>query len=316
VHPSVQDAFIPFTEPLEGRVPFMYLDVKSLVSTGVGNLLDADSGEHFGTNPQPLPDIFTLEWFDRNTNAIASNSEIEEEYRTVKFSGTAFASLSQKEAITRLRISDQTINDLVTRKLFSFEDTLRNRPPFTLLDQWPADGQLGLFSMAWGLGPAFRFPKFEAAAAAQDWLTMAHECKMREEGNPGVIPRNVRNALLFTIADWMAAPPPGEFSALVYDPFVHSDSRSRNLAENLRSQNFPIFLGLVVGLQTALEFLGFDPNGLDGVAGPGLKSALHAFQSSQGLPATPDFTTIDDLDAATHDAIIARLDEQGFSHFP
>jgi hypothetical protein len=313
---SVQDAFIAFTTPMEGRVPFMYLDVKSLVSTGVGNLLDADSGEHFGTNPQPLPDIFTLEWFDKDTRAIASHSEIEDEYRTVKFSGTAHASLKQKEDITRLRISDQTIDDLVLRKLFSFEDTLRNRPAFTLLDEWPADGQLGLFSMAWALGPAFRFPKFEAAAAAQDWLTMARECRMTEAGNPGVIPRNVRNRLLFTLADWMAAPPPGEFSALVYDPFVHSNSHSRNLAENLRSQNLPIFLSLIVGLQTALERLGFDPNGLDGVVGPGLRSALGSFQSSQGLPATSNFTTIDDLDTATHDAIIARLDEQGVSHFP
>src|SRR3712207_9280830 len=95
----------------------MYLDVKSLVSTGVGNLLDADDMNNFGSNPHLLPDAFTLGWFDKDTGAPASDAEIEQEYQTVKFSGTAFATLAQKEAITRLRITDQAINQLVMSKL-------------------------------------------------------------------------------------------------------------------------------------------------------------------------------------------------------
>jgi hypothetical protein len=57
VHDSVRAAFPVFSEPLEGRLNVMYLDIKSLESTGVGNLLDADDPEHFGTRPVPLPDI-------------------------------------------------------------------------------------------------------------------------------------------------------------------------------------------------------------------------------------------------------------------
>ncbi|MFF0476588.1 hypothetical protein [Streptomyces sp. NPDC004284] len=76
MYQSVWDAFIPFSAPLEGRVQFMHLDVKSLVSTGVGNLLDADDPQHFGTNPKPLPDIFTLEWYDKDTLAPATRAEI------------------------------------------------------------------------------------------------------------------------------------------------------------------------------------------------------------------------------------------------
>jgi hypothetical protein len=64
----VQDAFFPFSEPLEGRVRFMYLDVKSLVSTGVANLLDADNPGSSGSNPHLLPDAFTLVWFDKVTD--------------------------------------------------------------------------------------------------------------------------------------------------------------------------------------------------------------------------------------------------------
>ncbi|WP_406429963.1 hypothetical protein, partial [Streptomyces sp. NBC_00631] len=81
MHQSVRDAFIPFNAPLEGRVQFMYLDIKSLVSTGVGNLLDADDPQHFGTNPNPLPDIFTLGWHDKDTLAPATRAEILQEYK-------------------------------------------------------------------------------------------------------------------------------------------------------------------------------------------------------------------------------------------
>jgi hypothetical protein len=38
---SVRSAWIPFTEPLDTRLQFMYLDVKGLVSTGIGSLIDA-----------------------------------------------------------------------------------------------------------------------------------------------------------------------------------------------------------------------------------------------------------------------------------
>jgi hypothetical protein len=318
MHQSVQDAFIPFSQPLEGRVRFMYLDVKSLVSTGVGNLLDADDMNNFGSNPHLLPDAFTLGWFvdpqNTGTGPEASDAEIEQEYQTVKFSGTALQPTGQKETITRLRITDEAIDSLVMDKLASFENTLRGRQPFAGLDDWPADGQLGLFSMAWAMGPLFRFPNFQDAAEAGDWLTMAQECRMTEEGNPGVIPRNVRNGLLFTIAGWMAAPPPGDFTQLVFDPTL-SSNRKEQLALNMRSGTFPIFLNLGIGLQTALETLGFDPNGLDGVFGPGTRAALTSFQSDNGLTQTPTAKTIDDVAAETIEALAARLDEQQVGHF-
>jgi Putative peptidoglycan binding domain len=159
-----------------------------------------------------------------------------------------------------------------------------------------------------GHGPFFRFPKFEAAAVAEDWLTMAHACKISEAGNPGIIPRNVRNGLLFTIANWMAAPS-GEFSALVFD-------RSLKLDENMRSGNFPIPLNLAIGVQTALETLGFDPNGLDGLFGRGARTALTQFQSDNSLRPTPNATMIDDVPQETIDALAFALDANGVDHFP
>jgi hypothetical protein len=309
MHQSVRAAFPSFSQPLEGRLPFMYLDVKGLVSTGVGNLLDADDPGNFGSNPNPLPDIFTLDWSDKDSHEPAGRNEIEEEYRKVKFSGTAHATTGEKELFTRLRISERAIDTLVADKLASFEMSLRGREPYAALADWPGDGQLGLFSMAWAMGPFFRFPEFQGAASAGDWLTMARECRMTEAGNPGVVPRNVRNALLFTLAGWVAVPPPGDVTQLVFDP-------GQPLDAFMRSGNLPVPLNLVIGVQTALETLGFDPRGLDGVAGPGTRAALVAFQGAHGLTLSPQAGGIDDIPAETVGALAARLDGSGVSYFP
>ncbi|MER7541201.1 peptidoglycan-binding domain-containing protein [Streptomyces sp. NPDC097704] len=309
MHQSVWDAFIPFSAPLEGRVQFMYLDVKSLVSTGVGNLLDADDPQTFGTNPTPLPDIFTLEWYDKDTLAPATHGEILQEYKNVKFSNTAHDTIGQKETITRLRISNASIDGLVGSKLSQFERYLLGRTDFADLENWPADAQLGLFSMAWALGPAFKFPKFQEAARQQNWLIMARESKMTEQGNPGVIPRNVRNSLLFTLGDWNAAPPAGDLSQLVYDVSLALDA-------NMRSGDFPVPLNLAIGVQTALETLAFDPQGLDGVFGSNTRTALTSFQSSKRLETTPGATGIDDVPEETIEALAEELQAQGFPHHP
>lgn len=309
MHESVRDSFISFSEPLEGRVLFMYLDVKRLVSTGVGNLLDADDAEDFGTNPSPLPDIYTLDWFDKTSGTPASHADILAEYARVKFSGTAQKPLPEKEKITRLQTTDEEIDKLIHSKLASFERTLLQREPFASLDQWPADGQLGLLSMAWALGPKFRFPKFQAAAVAGDWLTMARECRMTETGNPGVIPRNVRNGLLFTIAGWWAEPPPGDLTQLVFDP-------REQLASNMRSGYFPIPMNLTIGLQTALEILGFNHKGLDGIAGSDTRKALNSFEFAHGIPPTATIKSVDDVPRQTLDAIISRLSEHEIAHYP
>jgi hypothetical protein len=36
MHQSVQDAWVPFNSPLAGVVNFMYLDVRGLLTTGMG----------------------------------------------------------------------------------------------------------------------------------------------------------------------------------------------------------------------------------------------------------------------------------------
>ena len=304
MHQSVQDAFLPFSEPLEGRIHFMYL-----VSTGVGNLLDADNPRELRQQPAPLTRCVHARMVRQGHRCRGQPRRDWAGVPDGQVQRDGICRVSREAAITRLRITDDAINTLVVAKLMSFESTLRGRPPFANLDGWPADAQLGLFSMAWAMGPLFHFPQFEAAAAAEDWLTMAHECKISEAGDPGIIGRNVRNELLFTLANSIAAPPPGEFSALVFDPSLMLD-------ENMRSGNFPIPLNLAIGLQTALEMLGFDPNGLDGVFGRDTRTALTQFQTDNNLTTTRNATMIDDVPQETIDALAAALDANSVDHFP
>ena len=147
MYPSVQNSFIAFNEPLEDRVPFMYLDVKSLVTTGIGNLIDADDPKHFGTNAHLLPDAYNLGWSDQHSHVAASRDEIDQEYRTVKFSGTAGRPIQERKLVTRLRITDVVIDQFVISKLHQMENRLQGRTEFADLQNWPADAQLALFSI-------------------------------------------------------------------------------------------------------------------------------------------------------------------------
>jgi len=311
----VRDAFFPFNEPLEARIDFMYLDVLSLVTTGIGNLIDADDPKAFGTRAQLLPHAYDLGWFDKDSAVEVSRDEIDEEYRTVKFSGTAGHRIDERRGITRLRISSETIDQLVRSQLNAFEATLKGR--FPAFDDWPADAQLGLLSLAWAKGPEMqKFPKLSAALDSQDWLSAARESHLDETGNAGLRPRNVRNGILFTTAAWMAAPPPGDFSALVFDPHDTVEG-------NLRSGNIPLPMQMEVGIQAALERLSvalarpsYDPHGLDGAFGAATRQAITAFQADNQLTQTPDAKSVVDIGQETVDAVATALDAQAIAHFP
>jgi hypothetical protein len=192
---SVRDFFTTFSTPFEGILDFMYLDVKGLVTTGMGNLIDSP------TQAQQLPFFFR-----DDSSHFATADEIAEDWQRVKDrqdlrlrGGGVFRD------VALLRIDRPTIDALVDRTLDSAENTLKTgTPEFADFDNWPADAQLGLLSMAWAMGAAFaqagRFPNFRAACAAQDFDRAAQESHMNETGNPGLAPRNRANMILFTNA--------------------------------------------------------------------------------------------------------------------
>lgn len=166
---QVRDAFLTYTTPLEGSVPFLYLDAIGLVTTAVGVLVD------------PLDAALTLPLRVPSDGwRLASRDEIAEDWRRVKErqdlrhrGGMVYGS------IARLRLDQDGVQAVTWRKLATMEDRLRAR--FDSWDEWPADAQLAILSLSWACGPAFRYPRLAAYLRAQDWARAATECDIRPD---------------------------------------------------------------------------------------------------------------------------------------
>lgn len=188
---SVSDIFPGFSMRFEGRLNFMYLDIKGLVTTGIGNLID------------PFSTAKNLPWRPKaEPGRDATPGEIEADWRLVKSDPNRLSQRGGRffSSLTTLELSDDAVDDLVRHKLSEMEIFLVNRSEFSDFENWPADAQLALLSMAWAMGPAFRFPKFQAACAVQDFLAASEQSKMNDTNNPGLKPRNIANRQLFLSA--------------------------------------------------------------------------------------------------------------------
>ncbi len=180
---AVAAAFMSFSAKLEGALPFMYLDVKCLVTTAIGNLID------------PVALALEVPFVDEDGVA-ATRAEIFTEWTAVKArrdlapcGGVAF------HKITKLHLTPAGMEHFVLTKAAQVDAYLGQR--FPEYPDWPADAQLGLLSMAWAGGPSFYFPRFSAAVKAQDFATAALECHMDDSHNRGLVPRNAANVILF-----------------------------------------------------------------------------------------------------------------------
>ena len=154
----------------------MYLDIKSLVTIGVGNLID------------PVSEAKVLPFqFKSDPERMATEAEIESEWKAVK-TNTALAKKGYKAAakVTDLELSDEAIGRLIQKRLLANEKLIRKQAPFAKWDAWPADAQLGLLSMAWAMGAsAFAgFPKFSDSCRVMDFTAAAAQCKISDAGNP------------------------------------------------------------------------------------------------------------------------------------
>jgi GH24 family phage-related lysozyme (muramidase) len=173
VRQSIKDAFFKFTERFEGLVPWMYLDVKGLVTVAVGNLID------------PVGLALSLPFIRNSDGMPATQEEIMKEWNVMK-SMTSLALLGHKEAKkhSTMRLTSGDIEKLVTRKLMQNETYLKQR--FPKYEEWPADAQLAMHSMSWACGPGFDFvetvkidgifPKFAAHMYAGDFAKAVDEC--------------------------------------------------------------------------------------------------------------------------------------------
>lgn len=214
MYPSVQSRFRDFNKKFEDDVPYMYNDIKGLVTVGVGNLIDPVSVAQslpfqFKSKPPSQRKVAGV------SGARATADQITAEWTRVKNAVKAGANAGgaplannfdhrHYEPLTDLELTSEAIAALVQSRLASNERILLTWPEFKDLGAWPADAQLGLFSMAWAFGPGraagkgfSRFTGFRKACAAQQFEAAAAECHIRDSDNAGVAPRNDANRTLF-----------------------------------------------------------------------------------------------------------------------
>ena len=184
---SVRDIFPSFSESFEGAVPWLYSDIKGLVTIAIGNLVD------------PVSAALTLP-LRRPDGSPATRAEIAAEWARVK-NDPKCATLGYRyaETITTLRLTDDGVAEVVGAKLRELDAAMRRR--FPAFETWPAEAQLATLSMCWACGPAFAFPVLASALARRDFSAAARNCHIDDAHNPGVTPRNRADVALYTNAD-------------------------------------------------------------------------------------------------------------------
>jgi hypothetical protein len=246
-HPSVRSTWISFSRPKEGHTGIMYQDVKGLVTTLVGVLIDSPEA------------ALQYPWRFIKTKTPANADQVRWEWRKIKNgAGLASGGLRAASQIASLEIPPEDIDRLTLERFDLFASHLLQSYP--TLGQWPADAQRALMSMAWAAGTNLpvTFPRFTAALQRQDFFQASVECILREERNPGLSPRNASNVFLLL----SAAKERGQRST----PVQYS-------------------LQTLLGRQQLLQRLHFYRGPLDGLTTSSYIQAVRDFQRDNGLVA-------------------------------
>lgn len=226
---SVRDAFFDYTAGREGYTPFLYCDTLNLVTTGVGNLVD--KGPNHNAPGMPAIEAARLNnvvssaamapalqlpwrrraqgWTSKNpvVGDLVSPSEVADAWTKVKRQNELVPNFAQRGGfayapLTNITLDMEAIQHLFYTTLYNFEATLQTR--FTTYDDWPADAQMALLSMAWAMGPNFykTFKAFSDAANTQNFAIAAEQCEFRGGGamsNP--TSRNYAHRVMFKNAE-------------------------------------------------------------------------------------------------------------------
>lgn len=198
---SVVNSYVDWTTPLEGFLPFMYIDALGFVTTGMGNLID------------PIGAALSLPWKNSDGSA-ATPTQITAAWTAVdskrsdpkgqkQSSGPATQGGGSQGGLTSIRITKQDVQSLVAAKMKQNESILMSG--LTNFASAPADAQLAAHSMAWAEGPGFAksgWPGFVEAFNKGDYAGAAAQSNMK---GTGIEMRNMANKLLFSNAAQVAA---------------------------------------------------------------------------------------------------------------
>lgn len=156
-----------FLKQYEGELNYLYPDTKGLPTTGTGNLIATPS------------EAMKFPWKLSNGSP-ASPQDIQNEYQSIKDHPERWPNGGGNyKKFATLFLDQSTLDKLFQQKLSQDESFIKSNI-FQNWDSLPADAQMGIISMEWGLGSTLgAFEKFRQAiragnfeeAAAQSHIT-------------------------------------------------------------------------------------------------------------------------------------------------
>jgi hypothetical protein len=166
VRPSVLADWVALNQPLEGVLSFMYTDAENLVTTGMGDLVDASQSG----SSTPWAPALLLPWKNPD-GSLADQGTVIAQWQAVKNGGVN--SSVNAGYLTTIRLDAAGIQQAVSTTMASDENQLRSY--FPDWDNIPADAQAGILSMSWAMGSGFprTFTQFTAAINAGRYAAAA-----------------------------------------------------------------------------------------------------------------------------------------------
>lgn len=189
MYQSVLNVFPKFTSEFEGRVSWMYQDIKGLITIGLGCLID------------PMSIAGHLPFVRIADKQPASATEICLEWNRIKkMKDLAKKGHLEARKHCSLRLLEKDIDALARYRLLENERILNLA--FPKFQEFPADAQLAINSMAWAMGAFFfrKWPRLMCSVNSLNWEQTAANCHMKTTDNPGLKPRNKANEKLFLSA--------------------------------------------------------------------------------------------------------------------
>lgn len=201
---SVFDAFVRFSQPLEGLTHNPYLDVKGLLTVGLGCLID------------PPETAASLPWTFADGSGVPA-AEVLAQLRALKSQQGLKSYRFDSPAVlnaTTIRITDAGVLDVASKRMLANEALFAKA--FPGYGAWPADAQLFAHSMAWAIGAGWPSifgncsrllksepPQFLLAATGSPTAhpgDASAPSDISAHNNAGIVPRNAQNRLLLSNA--------------------------------------------------------------------------------------------------------------------
>jgi hypothetical protein len=202
VSPNVEHIFPQYSLSLEGGFLSLYVDVRRLVSCGIGFLAD------------PIDRALALEWWIGDRRAV--DREVIDDWHALKDRALKMSdndmqhwTATMQAPLTSVRLRQDYVDQLIIKKLHDNYDYIQAHL-IPGLGAIPADALLAVMSLSWAVGAGFdktNPPRTEFVTACNnsDWQMAKAHARLRETGNAGVIDRNKRQDLCFDNATTVAA---------------------------------------------------------------------------------------------------------------